>query len=107
MKRRRCAACGEVFRRRSQVPEQRYCGSPGCRQERRRRWQRDKRRANRDYRHNQTQAQRAWAAAHTDYWRNYRLTHPEYSERNPPSELCAQGSANRSWEADRLSSDQS
>ena len=82
MERRRCAACGEVFRRRSQVQEQRYCGSPGCRQERRRRWQRDKRRGDRDYRHNQTQAQRAWAAAHTDYWRNYRLTHPEYSERN-------------------------
>jgi hypothetical protein len=82
MGRRRCAACGRVFRRRSQVREQRYCGSPACRRERRRRWQSRKRRSDADYRHNQALAQRAWAAAHADYWRNYRLTHPEYGERN-------------------------
>jgi hypothetical protein len=82
MGRQRCAACGRVFRRRSQVREQRYCGSPGCRRERRRRWQSSKRRSDADYRHNQALAQRAWSAAHADYWRNYRLTHPEYGERN-------------------------
>jgi hypothetical protein len=82
MGRRRCAACGRVFRPRSQVREQRYCGLPACRRERRRRWQSSKRRSDADYRHNQALAQRAWAAAHADYWRNYRLTHPEYGERN-------------------------
>jgi len=71
-----------MFRRRSQVPEQRYCGLPGCRRERRRRWQRDKRRGDPDYRHNQAQAQRAWVETHPDYWRDYRLSHPEYCERN-------------------------
>jgi hypothetical protein len=71
-----------VFRPRSQVREQRYCGLPACRRERRRRWQSSKRRSDADYRHNQALAQRAWAAAHADYWRNYRLTHPEYGERN-------------------------
>ena len=79
---RRCRACGRVFRLCSQVPEQHYCGSPGCRRERRRRWQRDKRRSDADYRHNQAGAQRAWAQAHADYWRHYRLSHPEYCERN-------------------------
>ena len=82
MGRRRCAACGRVFRPRSQVQEQRYCGLPACRRERRRRWQSSKRRSDADYRHNQALAQRAWAAAHADYWRNYRLTHREYGERN-------------------------
>lgn len=82
MGRQRCAACGRVFRRCSQVREQRYCGLPACRRERRRRWQSRKRRSDADYRHNQALAQRAWAAAHADYWRNYRLTHPEYGERN-------------------------
>jgi hypothetical protein len=82
MGRQRCAACGRVFRRRSQVREQRYCGSPACRRERRRRWQSSKRRSDADYRHNQALAQRAWAAAHADYWRNYRLSHSGYVERN-------------------------
>jgi len=82
MERRRCAACSQVSRRRSQARGQRYCGSPGCRRERRRRWQRDKRGSDPDYRHNQARAQRAWAAAHPDYWRHYGLSHPEYCERN-------------------------
>lgn len=81
MERRRCAACGVVFRRRSQVKEQRYCGSPGCRRERRRRWQRHKRN-DADYRYNQGRAQQVWAGAHADYWRHYRLSHPAYVERN-------------------------
>jgi len=82
MGRRRCAACGRVFRPRSQVREQRYCGLPACRRERRRRWQSNKRRGDADYRHNQALAQRAWAAAHADYWRHYRQSHPAYRERN-------------------------
>jgi hypothetical protein len=79
---RRCAACGEAFRPRSQVQEQRYCGSPACQRERRRRWQWSKRRTDTDYRQNQALAQRTWTEAHADYWRHYRLTHPEYCERN-------------------------
>jgi hypothetical protein len=71
-----------VFRPRSQVQEQRYCGLPECRRERRRRWQSNKRRSDADYRDNQALAQRAWAAAHADYWRSYRQTHPAYGDRN-------------------------
>jgi hypothetical protein len=80
--RRRCAACEQVFRRRAQSRGQLYCGEAACQRERRRRWQRNKRWHDEDYRANQTQAQRLWAADHPDYWRQWRAAHPEYAERN-------------------------
>lgn len=82
MERRRCAACGQAFRPRSQVPQQRYCSEAACQRERRRLWQRAKRANDADYRENQAQAQRAWAASHREYWREYRRRHPPCCERN-------------------------
>lgn len=79
---RQCASCGELFRPRTQVREQRYCGKPGCQQERRRRWKWNQRHSDEDYRQNQAMAQRTWAATHADYWRGYRAAHPDYVERN-------------------------
>ena len=79
---RRCAACGQAFRPRAQVSQQRYCGLAGCQRERRRRWQRSKLQDDPDYRANQVQAQRAWAGRHSEYWREYRATRPDYTERN-------------------------
>ena len=82
MEQRRCAGCGEAFWPRAQVPGQQYCGEPGCRRSRRRRWQQAKRESDADYRENQTRAQHAWARRHGEYWRGYRLRHPEYCECN-------------------------
>ena len=82
MERRRCAACEQAFRPRTQSPGQLYCGQAACQRERRRRWQRSKRQRDEDYRANQSQAQRVWAADHRDYWRKWRAAHPEYTERN-------------------------
>ena len=82
MERRHCAGCGRAFRPCSQVPGQRYCGTPGCQRERRRRWQQAKHASDADYRENQARAQRAWAQNHSEYWREYRRLHPEYCERN-------------------------
>ena len=82
MERRRCAACGEAFRPRSQVPNQKYCSELTCQRARRRRWQQAKRQSDADYRENQARAQRAWAQGHRDYWREYRRTHPQYCESN-------------------------
>src|SRR5271169_3026691 len=82
MKRRRCAACEHAFRARAQSPGQLYCGQAACQRERRRRWHRNKHQRDEDYRANQFQAQRVWAAAHRDYWRKWRAAHPEYTERN-------------------------
>jgi hypothetical protein len=82
MKSKRCAACGQVFCPRPQIPQQNYCAAPACQRERRRRWQRIKRQTDPDYQDNQTRAQQAWYERHPDYWREYRNTHPDYAERN-------------------------
>jgi len=82
MERRRCAACGRLFRPRPQVPRQRYCEASACQRERRRRWQREKRSRDPDYRDNQRRAQRHWLERHPEYWRRYRRTHPDYTRRN-------------------------
>ena len=82
MESRRCTACGQVFRPRPQVPQQCYCAAPVCQRERRRHWQQAKRKSDPAYQDNQTSAQLAWHKRNPDYWREYRRTHPEYSERN-------------------------
>jgi hypothetical protein len=79
---KRCIACGEVFEPRPQVPEQRYCARAACQRERRRRWQKAKRRNDADYRDNDSRGQQRWREAHREYWRAYRQAHPEYTQRN-------------------------
>lgn len=79
---KRCAACGQWFHPRPQSPKQTYCPDAACQRERRRRWQAEKRQTDPAYRENQTQAQRAWAARHPDYWRSYRQAHPAVAARN-------------------------
>ena len=82
MTKRRCAACGCLFEPRRNVPQQRYCSKRACQRTRRRRWQRQKLKADADYRANQAAAQQRWRERHPDYWRRYRQTHPEYAARN-------------------------
>jgi hypothetical protein len=82
MERKPCAACGRNFRPRPQTPNQAYCPTDACQKERRREWQKAKRRVDPDYRDNQAKAQRAWSLSNPDYWRQYRLAHPEYAIRN-------------------------
>lgn len=80
--RRRCAACGRTFKVLPQVPDQTYCAEPACQRERRKLWQRDRRREDPDYRENQAQAQQAWLGRNPDYWRDYRERNPSYTEAN-------------------------
>ncbi|HWR88577.1 MAG TPA: hypothetical protein VN277_09175 [Acidiferrobacterales bacterium] len=82
MESKQCAGCGKAFHPRPQTPKQTYCSSPQCQRERRRRWQQARRRIDPEYRDNQSRAQESWAERHRDYWRQYRQTHPQYSERN-------------------------
>lgn len=82
MKIKQCAACGQPFQPRPQVPQQLYCSAGECQRERRRRWQKDKLQNDPDYQDNQARAQQAWNKRNPDYWREYRSTHPEYAERN-------------------------
>jgi len=82
MAKRRCAACGCLFAPRPNVPQQRYCSKRACQRARRRRWQRQKLKADADYRANQAAAQQRWRERHPEYWRRYRQSHPEYTARN-------------------------
>lgn len=79
---KRCLACADAFQTSPRVPTQNYCSRPECQRERRRLWQREKRRADGDYRANQLQCQRRWRESHTDYWQQYRAEHPDYVARN-------------------------
>ena len=82
MESKQCAGCGKAFHPHPQTPKQTYCSSLVCQRERRRRWQQARRQSDPEYRDNQSRAQASWAERHRDYWREYRRTHPEYSERN-------------------------
>ncbi len=82
MTKRRCAACGCLFEPRRNVPQQRYCCKRECQRARRRRWQRQKLKADADYRANQAAAQRRWRERHPEYWRRYRQSHPDSTDRN-------------------------
>jgi len=64
------------------VPLQNYCSRPECQRERRKLWQLQKRRSDKDYKANQLQCQRRWRESHPDYWQQYRSAHPEYVLRN-------------------------
>ena len=79
---RRCAACGNPFHPRSQIPNQRFCSAAACQRTRRRRWQVQRLRSDADYRDNQARAKASWRGRHPDYWRQYRAAHPAYRERN-------------------------
>ena len=56
-----------------------------------------------DYRENQARAQRAWAQDHREYWREYRRTHPQCSERSiarlPGGGSVSAGGAPLRWTA--------
>ena len=79
---RRCLACGRSFEPRPQVPQQNYCSSQDCQRERKKLWERDRRRNDPDYRKNQASASQAWSRKHPDYWKAYRRANPQYTERN-------------------------
>jgi hypothetical protein len=79
---RRCLACADWFPPSPRIPNQAYCTRPECQRERRRRWQREKRRSDEDYRSNQARCQERWRDSHPDYWQRYRAEHPEYATQN-------------------------
>lgn len=79
---RRCLACGESFPLRPQSPNQAYCSAAACQRDRRKLWQRERRRSDSDYRENQANAHDRWILQHPDYWKAYRLANPDYVARN-------------------------
>lgn len=78
-----CLACGKE---KAQSPRssgrQSHCGLKRCQRARKAHWQRQKVKGDRDYRENQKRCYQAWTKKHPHYWRNYRLSRPEYVLRN-------------------------
>lgn len=82
MDKKTCECCKKGFTPRPTVRNQRYCSTPECQKERKRRWQTHKLADDNDYMENQAAAQRAWCAKNSGYWKEYRKKHPNYAERN-------------------------
>jgi hypothetical protein len=84
MEKKRCPSCRGVFYLRPQNSKQHYCSRSECQKERRRRWQKEKRQTDLDYKENQRRAQKSWCQRNADYWQNYRkkirTSDVEYSE---------------------------
>jgi len=80
--RRRCLACGKLFRPCPQVKEQSYCSKAECQKERKRRWHRKKLLDDPEYVQNRRDSQRRWREVHRGYWQSYRKTHPASVEKN-------------------------
>lgn len=78
----RCAHCRRRFNPRPQNPDQRFCSRAICQKQRRHLWRKRKLDCDADYRANQRDAQARWLAKTSDYYRNYRLRHPDYVENN-------------------------
>lgn len=81
---KRCAnpCCRRHFLPNPRVKDQRYCERKECQRVRRRLWQQEKMRSDPDYQGNQRDCRRRWRKQNPDYWREYRMSHPLYVERN-------------------------
>jgi hypothetical protein len=92
---RHCSCCRKGFRPDRFHPHQICCSDPVCQRWRRTRWQREKLRTDADYRGNQADAAARWRAAHPEYWKNYRASHPCVGQRSATLQergQCAHGS---------------
>lgn len=76
-----CLHCHRAFFCRRN-PNQSYCAAPACQNSRKRGWRKQKLAKDPDYRQNQRRANEEWRRRHVDYWRRYRETHPEYTDKN-------------------------
>ena len=79
---KKCVSCGKKFQICAQVSKQKFCSHPKCQRERKRIWQKNKRKNDPDYKDNQSRAQQLWNKKNPDYWSKYRRTHPKYTESN-------------------------
>jgi hypothetical protein len=77
-----CWHCGKFFPKSPRHKAQYYCMRPECQKARKAAWKRKKMRDDPEYRLNQRASNKAWFAAHPDYWKGYRKRNPEKAERN-------------------------
>lgn len=78
----RCAHCSCLFSPDPRVKNQRYCSKKECQRARKRLWQKEKLACDPDYKLNHRESNEQWRSSNPDYWKDYRLSHPEYTYRN-------------------------
>ena len=84
VKRKRCQNkdCGVLFTPCPQVPGQTYCSKKACQQARKNEWNRKKLATDADYREARQAAQQRWKEKNSNYWKEYRARHPDYTKKN-------------------------
>jgi hypothetical protein len=63
-------------------PQQQFCSRRLCQNARKSNWRRAKHKNDPDYRENQNHACKRWRKKNPDYWKQYRSTHPLYTDNN-------------------------
>ena len=82
MRELRCGYCQEVFQPSVYRPKQTVCGKAACQRLRQRDYHRRKIASDPVYRQVCLESPRKWRQAHSDYWKQYRQSHPHQVERN-------------------------
>jgi hypothetical protein len=77
-----CVYCGDLFEASPRHKNQIACKKPECQRARKAEWQRHKIKTDPAYKASQEISQKQWARANPDYWKRYRMSHPEKTERN-------------------------
>jgi hypothetical protein len=79
--RRTCRCCHRLFRVRPQTPKQKTCSRRACQKRRHRKDCISWRKKNPTYDNSRRPKKRGWAKGYPDYWRHYRVDHPDYVAR--------------------------
>lgn len=78
---RRCVCCTSRFTL-LHNKDQRYCNKQACQKKRRSAYQKQKLKADSDYKETHESSQKKWRDKNPDYWQQYRSQHPTYAESN-------------------------
>lgn len=79
---RRCKNCRSFFEACPKVKKHAYCKKEACQKARKKKWQKRKIADDQTYRQDQKEAQKIWLDKRPGYWKQYRASHPEYTQRN-------------------------
>ena len=79
---RSCRYCQQIFQPSIYRPQQSVCSKPDCQRQRRADYHRERIRNDVAYAEDVRASQRKWRATHSEYWKQYRQSHPESVERN-------------------------
>ena len=79
---RRCKNCRSFFEVCTKVKKHAYCKKEVCQKARKKKWQKRKIADDQTYRQDQKEAQKIWLNKRPGYWKRYRASHPEYTQRN-------------------------